>query len=99
MRARVRIPVGDPHKALLIIDRAIGTDQGLKFVYVVAGDHVAKRRDVVLGGLVDGLRRSTQVLQPGDQVIVNGIQYVRPEMKVDPKPGEMPGAARRKDER
>src|SRR4029077_12113392 len=35
MRARVRIPVSDPHKAVLITERAIGTDQGLRFVYVV----------------------------------------------------------------
>jgi len=92
MRARVRIPVSTPYKAVMITDRAVGTDQGLKFVYVVTGDNVAKRRDVVLGRLIDGLRVIDKGLQPGDQVIVNGIQYVRPEMKVDPKPGEMPGA-------
>jgi multidrug efflux system membrane fusion protein len=92
MRARVRIPVSKPYKALLVTDRAIGTDQNLKYVYVVDADHVAKRRDVQLGRIKDGLRVVEKGLEPGDQVIVNGIQSVRPEMKVDPKPSEMPGA-------
>jgi RND family efflux transporter MFP subunit len=91
MRARVRIPVSEPYKALLITDRAIGTDQNIKYVYVVDSDNVAKRRDVQLGRMKDGLRVIEKGLQPGDQVIVNGIQSVRPEMKVDPKPSEMPG--------
>jgi multidrug efflux system membrane fusion protein len=91
MRARVRIPVSEPYKALLITDRAIGTDQNLRYVYVVDADNVAKRRDVQLGRIKDGLRVIEKGLQPGDQVIVNGIQSVRPEMKVDPKPSEMPG--------
>lgn len=92
MRARVRIPVSEPHKVLMVTDRAIGTDQNLKYVYVVDADHVAKRRDVQLGLLKEGLRVIEKGLEPGDQVIVNGIQSVRPEMKVDPKPSEMPGS-------
>lgn len=91
MRARVRIPVSDAHKVLMVIDRAIGTDQSLKYVYVVGEDHLAKRRDVQLGLLKNGMRVIEKGLEPGDQVIVNGIQSVRPEMKVDPKLSEMPG--------
>src|SRR5262249_228516 len=92
MRARVRVPVSDPYKGLLITDRAIGTDQNLKYVYVVNSDNVAKRRDVQLGRFQNGLRVIEKGLQPDDQVIVNGIQSVRPEMKVDPKPSELPGS-------
>ncbi|MFL5245955.1 MAG: efflux RND transporter periplasmic adaptor subunit [Gemmataceae bacterium] len=91
MRARVRIPVSDAHKAVMVVDRAIGTDQSLKYVYVVGEDHVAKRRDVQLGLLKNGMRVIKKGLEPTDQVIVNGIQSVRPEMKVDPKLSEMPG--------
>ena len=90
MRARVRVPVSKPYKALLVTDRAIGTDQNIKYVYVVDSDNVAKRRDVQLGRLEGGLRVIEKGLQAGDQVIVNGIQSVRPEMKVDPKLSEMP---------
>ena len=45
MFVRVRLPIGQPHPALLVIDRAIGSDQGLKFVYVVdAKNKVQYRR-------------------------------------------------------
>ena len=45
MFVRVRLPIGKPHEALLVIDRAIGSDQGLKFLYVVdAENHVQQRR-------------------------------------------------------
>jgi RND family efflux transporter MFP subunit len=91
MRARIRVPVSEPYKALLVTDRAIGTDQTLKYVYIVDQDNVVKRRDVLLGRLEHGLRVIDNGLEPGDQVIVKGIQSVLPEMKVDPKPTEMPG--------
>ena len=91
MRARVRVPVGSPYKALLVTDRAIGTDQNVKYLYVVGANNVAKRRDVQLGRMTDDLRVIEKGLNPGDKVIINGIQRVHPEMTVDPKPGEMPG--------
>jgi RND family efflux transporter MFP subunit len=92
MRARVRVPVSDPHKALLITERAIGTDQGLRFVYVVNAENVAERRDVQLGRLHEGLQEVLKGLKPEDRVVVNGIQRVRDGAKVDPKPVAMPGA-------
>ena len=91
MRARVRVPVSDKYKALLVTDRAIATDQNVKYLYVVDANNVAKRRDVQLGRMIDDLRVIEKGLNPGDQVIINGIQRVRPEMTVDPKPGKTPG--------
>jgi RND family efflux transporter MFP subunit len=85
MRARVRVPVTDPRKTLLIPERAVGTDQGLKFVYVVNDQDVAERRDVTLGRVVDGLQVVSAGLTPDDWVIVNGIQRVRDGSKVKPK--------------
>ncbi len=35
MFVRIRLPIGQPHDALLVIDRAIGSDQGIKYVYVL----------------------------------------------------------------
>jgi multidrug efflux system membrane fusion protein len=93
MRARVRIPVSDPHKSLLITERAVGTDQGRKFVYVVADQNVAERRDVQLGRLSDGLQVIQEGLKPEDWIIVNGIQRVRDQAKVDPKQIAMPGVS------
>jgi multidrug efflux system membrane fusion protein len=91
MRARVRVPVSDPHKALMITERAVGTDQGRKFVYVVNDQNVAERRDIKLGRLSDGLQVVQDGLKPEDWVIVNGIQRVRDGAKVDPKRVAMPG--------
>ena len=92
MRARVRIPVGDPHKVVTITERAVGTDQGRKFVYVVNSENVAERRDVELGRVSDGLQVVLKGLKPEDRVIVNGIQRVRDGAKVEPKVVAMPGA-------
>ena len=92
MRARVRVPVSDPHKAVMVTERAVGTDQGLKFVYVVNDQKVVERRDVKLERLSDGLQVVGEGIKPEDWVIVNGIQRVRDGMTVDPKQVPMPGA-------
>jgi RND family efflux transporter MFP subunit len=92
MRARVRIPVSDPYKSLMITERAIGTDQGRKFVYVVNDQNVVERRDVKLGRLSDDLQVVQKGVKPEDWVIVNGIQRVRDGAKVEPKRITMPGA-------
>ena len=77
MRARVRVPVSDPYKALLINERAIGTDQGIKFVYVVNADHVVERRDIQPARSFDGMLAIKSGLKPAEWIIVNGIQRVR----------------------
>src|SRR6266699_2789964 len=83
--ARVRVPVGFPHQALLVSDRALDTDQGQKIVYVVDGDNKVVSRPVSLGALHDGLREITDGVKPGERVIVNGLQQVRPGITVEPK--------------
>jgi RND family efflux transporter MFP subunit len=92
MRARVRVPVSDPHKALMITERAVGTDQDRKFVYVVNDQNVVERRDINLGRLSDGMQVVPEGLKPDEWVIVNGIQRVRDGVKVEPKRIPMPGA-------
>lgn len=92
MRARVRVPVSDPHKVTMVIERAIGNDQGKKFLYVVNAQNTVERRDVTLGRLIDGLQVIEQGVNPDEWVIVNGIQRVRDGMKVQPQPAAMPGA-------
>jgi len=80
---RVRIPAGDPYQALLIPERAIATDQSVKFVYVVGTDGVATRRNVELGAQRGENRIITGGLKAGEQVIVKGLQRVRPGQKVE----------------
>jgi RND family efflux transporter MFP subunit len=88
--ARVRVPIGFAHPALLISDRALDTDQGQKVVYVVGKDNKVVSRPVQLGALHDGLREITDGLKPGERVIVNGLQQVRPGLTVEPKLIDMP---------
>jgi RND family efflux transporter MFP subunit len=88
--ARVRVPIGFPHKTLLVSERALDTDQGQKVVYVVDKDNRVASRPVRLGALHDGRREITDGLQPGERVIVNGLQLVRPGMTVEPNLVDMP---------
>jgi RND family efflux transporter MFP subunit len=83
---RVRVPLGDPSPAVLVTERAIGTDQGNKFVYVVNDNNVVEYRAVELGPQTDdGLRAISDGVRPGERVIVNGIQRARPGLTVAPQ--------------
>jgi RND family efflux transporter MFP subunit len=91
--ARVRVPVSEKYEALLIPERAIANDQGKKYVYVVDDENKVARRDVTLGGMRGSLRIVQAGLKAGEHVIVNGLQRVRPEQKVEPKIEVPPPAA------
>jgi multidrug efflux system membrane fusion protein len=101
MFVRVRLPLGEPKKARLVIDRAIGSDQGLKFVYVVDAENKAQYRRVVTGALQeDGLRviepfdpATGTGLKADDRVAVGGLQQIRPRMEIKPDPTAMPTLA------
>jgi multidrug efflux system membrane fusion protein len=69
---------GTAKDALLITDRAVGTDQDRKFVYVVGADGKAEYRPVVLGPTVDGLRVVRSGLKAGERIVVDGLQRVQP---------------------
>jgi RND family efflux transporter MFP subunit len=87
--ARVRVPIGKPKSALLVAERAIGTDQGQKFLYVVDEKNEVAFRPVRLGATHDGLRAIVEGLNAGEHVIIDGLQRVRPGSVVQPKPGDM----------
>jgi multidrug efflux system membrane fusion protein len=81
---RVRLPIGHPHKAVLIPEQALATDQGQKHVWVVssekdeAGYSKATYRQLEQFGAQHGPRRVVEKgIQPGELVIVSGLQRVR----------------------
>jgi len=82
--ARIKLVGSGRYRASLVLDRAIGTDQDKKFVLILNSDSTVGYRPVQLGRLVDGLRVVTSGVQPGDRVVINGLQRVRPQMKVTP---------------
>jgi membrane fusion protein, multidrug efflux system len=92
--ARVQLEGSGAFEALLVDDQAVLTDQDRKYVYVLGEGDTAQRRDVVLGPAIDGLRVVRQGLEPGDRVIVNGLQKVFfPGMPVAPEMVAMRAAA------
>jgi RND family efflux transporter MFP subunit len=94
--ARVRLPIGLPHQALLVSDRALDTDQGQKIVFLVNDKNEVVSRPVRLGALHDGLREITGGLKPGERVIVKGLQQVRPGITVEPTLVDMPTSETRR---
>jgi multidrug efflux system membrane fusion protein len=86
-----RIRMGEPQRsnALLVSERAVGTDQDKKFVLVVGDDNKTAYREVRLGASVDGLRTVLSGLEPGERIVVNGLQRVRPGDVVQPQPVPM----------
>jgi RND family efflux transporter MFP subunit len=90
---RVRVSIGRPHKALLVSERALDTDQGQKILYVVTAKNVVVSRPVRLGALHDGLREIVDGLKPDERVIVTGLQQVRPGGTVEPRLVDMPGSS------
>ncbi len=79
---RIRLVSRETHDAVLIDDRAVGTDLGKKFVLVLKNDSTVDYRNVTLGSNVDGMRIVTGGLEPGDVIVVNGLQRVRPGAQV-----------------
>jgi multidrug efflux system membrane fusion protein len=83
--ARVQLGAADSRKAVLINERAVGTDQSRKFVFVIKADGKAEYRPVTLGPVVDGLRVVRSGVKPGEKIVVNGLQRVRPGAPVAPQ--------------
>ncbi|QBE66965.1 efflux RND transporter periplasmic adaptor subunit [Pseudoduganella lutea] len=84
--ARVQLGGGNAaSNAVLINDRAVGTDQNRKFVFVVGADNKAEYRAVKLGPTYDGLRVVKEGLKANEKIVVNGLQRVRPGAPVSPQ--------------
>ncbi len=84
---RARLPIGEPHDALVIPDRALASDQGRKFVYVIDKDSQAVYRSVTVGQpFGDGMRVIVDGLSSGERVVVSGLQRImKADQKVEPK--------------
>ena len=82
--ARIKLLGSGQYNAILINDRAVGTDQNQKFVLVVGADKMLSYRPVKIGRIVQGLRVVLDGLKPGETIVVNGIQRVHPGMPISP---------------
>ena len=85
LAARLRMESPEPYDAVMVPERAIGTDQTKKFVYVVAADGRPQFREVKPGALFDGMRVVQGAVKPGENVVVDGLQRVMPGVPVAPQ--------------
>ncbi len=84
MFVSVRLANVDKAASLLVPERAVGTDQSKKFLYLVGADNKVAFQEVTLGDSVDGQRVVLSGLKPGARVIVDGLQHVAPGVSVQP---------------
>jgi multidrug efflux system membrane fusion protein len=86
LAARLVMATTAPYSAVLVPERAIGTDQTKKFVVVVGANGQPQFRDVQLGALQDGMRVvAGGQLKAGENVVVDGLQRIIPGVPVAPQ--------------
>lgn len=83
---RLRFPIGEPRKALLVPEEALGSDQGRRYVFVIGQENVVATRPVEIGILVGGRRVIDKGLNLGERVVVTGLQRLKKNAAVDPRP-------------
>ena len=88
MYATIEMGSASPMKHILLTEKAIGTDQSRKFVFVVTDENKVAYRPVEIGDSTNGKRIILSGLKPGEKVITEGIIRIRPDMPVDPKTAE-----------
>lgn len=79
---RLRIPSGAPGPAVLLPDEVVGSQQGVRFVYVVKPDDTVERRNVEVGALSEGLRIVRSGVEDGERVVSTRLQMLRPGLAV-----------------
>jgi multidrug efflux system membrane fusion protein len=97
MFVRIRLPIGQRHDALLVIDRAIGSDQGIKFLYVLDKDNKVQQRRISTGALQEDGRRviepyegEKEGIKATDRIVVGALLQIRPRMVVQAEEIPMP---------
>ncbi|MFT3856674.1 MAG: efflux RND transporter periplasmic adaptor subunit [Aquabacterium sp.] len=92
-KVRLGADMSNGAASALVAERAIGTDQNRKFVYVIAANNQTEYRPVQLGSAIGDLRVVTSGLKAGERIVVDGLQRVRPGAPVAPQEVPMEGAA------
>lgn len=87
--AKVRLPGSGRFEAKLLPDSAIGSDQADRFVYVVKDDGSVERRNVELGTIAHGLRVINKGLDGNESIVIDGLQRIVPDIKVEAKQGKI----------
>jgi len=83
---RVRAVIRTEHDALLVPQRAVSELQGGYQVAVVDGENKVSIRRVKVGDTAGSEWVIEEGLKPGERVVAEGVQKLRPGMTVNPKP-------------
>ena len=90
---RIRLRVREAKNVIVVPQRAVQELQSMQSVFTVGPDNKAQARNIVTGDRVGDDWIVTQGLKPGDKVIVEGVQKVRPGSPVQPTPYKAAGSA------
>jgi multidrug efflux system membrane fusion protein len=82
----VRVAGATPYRAVLIADKVITSQQGLKFAFVVKPDNTVERRTLETGPIFEGKRIVKNGLKDGEKVVSTRLQMLQAGMKVTPVP-------------
>lgn len=86
MFGKARLVGSAKHQAIMVPDEIIGTNQSLRFVYVLGADNQVESKNVTLGPLhSNGLRIIREGLNPDDRLITSNLQKIGPGMVVVPQ--------------
>ena len=83
------MPLRQRKNALLVSERAIGADQGGRYLLIANADNTVEKRHITQGQLIDGLRVIQDGVTAADWIVVKGIQKARPGAKVQPERADM----------
>ncbi|MDO9169557.1 MAG: efflux RND transporter periplasmic adaptor subunit [Methylobacter sp.] len=83
--ARLRVRASAPYRAILLPDRAIGTDLAQRFIWVVNQENQVEYRKVVLGAHIGESRVIIEGLTSEEWAVIEGIQKLKPGIKVNPE--------------
>ncbi len=83
---RVRTAIDVQRGALLVPQQAVFDTQGTRQLAIVGADNKVSIRPVTLGETFGRDWIVSEGVKPGERVVVEGVQKVRPGMRVDPKP-------------
>jgi RND family efflux transporter MFP subunit len=87
---RIKVTGSPPHRGILIPDSAVATDQDRRIVWTVAEDGTVASKVVRPGPKIDGYRLIRSGLDGTETIVINGLQRVRPGIKVAPELQELP---------
>lgn len=90
MFGRIKVAGSPPHKGILVPDDAVATDQDRRLVWTVAPDGTVAAKVIRPGPKIDGYRLIRSGLDGNETIVINGLQRVRPGVKVTPEMQELP---------